>query len=86
MRITIKNIEHLVERLNAEYMDDLRDDLKIFKMDHNTTYDYPYRLQVVYKDSNGTSNIGDRKSAREMYYFLKGLLKDSFWSYIKGEN
>lgn len=78
MRITIVVIRGLVDRLNEKYADrfvsSVESDYKEFLITYNTSYDYPYQLNIEYKVNHVISFVGDRMNAREMYYYLKGLL------------
>ena len=76
MRVTKKTLAILTERLNkvnAELLE--KTEYKEIVLTHNNTYDYPYRLELIYKEGSAVSNLGDRMSGREMYYYLKGLFQ-----------
>ncbi|MHA1274136.1 MAG: hypothetical protein ACTSR3_01365 [Candidatus Helarchaeota archaeon] len=75
MKITKKTLEKLVEKLNAEFKEILEKKNVEFRLTHNTTYNLPYRLVYVYKGNYGEGNIGTRKTSKEMFNFLRGLLR-----------
>ena len=86
MKITRKNIDALVVEVNKAYAPFLKEDWKGITVIHNSSYHYPYRLRVLYKENSGVSDLGDRMNAREIYYFLKGLLHHSIWMFLKSDN